>query len=92
MHFVAAALGPGFVQPPVMEHADVLRQSNERTPILFVLSPGADPAFDIFKLGAYFRLYPSTCERYLPGLLLITWQTPRYQQRGLALLIPHTPS
>lgn len=55
-HFVAAALGPAFVQPPVLEYADVLRQSNERTPILFVLSPGADPAFDIFRLGAHSRL------------------------------------
>lgn len=51
-HFVAARLGPGFVQPPVLDYADVLRQSSERTPIVFVLSPGADPAFDIFKLGA----------------------------------------
>ncbi len=55
-HFVAAALGTGFVQPPVLEYADVLQQSNERTPILFVLSPGADPAFDIFKLGAHIWL------------------------------------
>ncbi len=49
---VAATLGAGFVQPPVLEYADVLRQSDERTPIVFVLSPGADPVFDIFKLGA----------------------------------------
>lgn len=49
---VAATLGAGFVQPPVLEYADVLRHSDERTPIVFVLSPGADPAFDIFKLGA----------------------------------------
>ena len=59
-HFVAAALGPDFVQPPVLEYADVLRQSNERTPILFVLSPGADPAFDIFRLGAHSWLLPPT--------------------------------
>jgi len=51
-HFVSASLGPEFVQPPVLEYANVLRQSNERTPIVFVLSPGADPAYDIFKLGA----------------------------------------
>lgn len=51
-HFVSSSLGPEFVQPPVLEYADVLRQSNERTPIVFVLSPGADPAYDIFKLGA----------------------------------------
>jgi hypothetical protein len=50
--YVAVTLGPSFVQPPVLEYADVLRQSDERTPIVFVLSPGADPAFDIFKLGA----------------------------------------
>ena len=56
-HFVAAALGPDFVQPPVLEYADVLRQSSERTPILFVLSPGADPAFDIFRLGAHSWLF-----------------------------------
>lgn len=50
-HYVIAKLGERFVQPPVLDYLAIHRQSTEHTPIVFVLSPGADPAFDIFKLG-----------------------------------------
>lgn len=40
-----------YVQPPVLDYHNIFKQSTENTPIVFVLSPGADPAFDVFKLG-----------------------------------------
>ncbi len=49
--FVIGAMGEKYVQPPVLEYRAVYKQSSETTPIVFVLSPGADPAFDVFKLG-----------------------------------------
>ena len=49
--FVAGNLGDRFVRPPVLDYKDLLQRSNPTTPIVFVLSPGADPAFGIFRLG-----------------------------------------
>lgn len=49
--FVIGAMGEKYVQPPVLEYRAIYKQSTETTPIVFVLSPGADPAFDVFKLG-----------------------------------------
>ena len=44
-------MGDKYVQPPTLDYAAIYRQSTNMTPIVFVLSPGADPAFDVFKLG-----------------------------------------
>lgn len=49
--FVSENLGERFVRPPVLDYKDLLQRSNPLTPIVFVLSPGADPAFGIFRLG-----------------------------------------
>lgn len=49
--YVINILGEKYVQPPIIDYAAIYRQSTEHTPIVFVLSPGADPAFDVFKLG-----------------------------------------
>ncbi len=49
--FVAVNLGEQFVRPPVLDYKDLLQRSSPLTPIIFVLSPGADPAFGIFRLG-----------------------------------------
>jgi dynein heavy chain, axonemal len=51
--FVASVLGERYIHPPVLDMSAVFRQSSEMTPVVFVLSPGADPAFDIFKCVAY---------------------------------------
>jgi hypothetical protein len=40
-------------------------QSTESTPIVFVLSPGADPAFDVFKLGEEMGYKPGQKLRYM---------------------------
>lgn len=47
--FVVATLGEAYVSPPVLDFHAIFRRSSEMTPVVFVLSPGADPAFDVFK-------------------------------------------
>lgn len=47
--FVMDALGDRFVQPPVLDYARIYAQSSPHTPMVFVLSPGADPQSDIQK-------------------------------------------
>ena len=49
--FIAEALGEQYVQPPVLDYDVVYDQSTCTVPMVFVLSPGADPANDIVKLG-----------------------------------------
>ena len=49
--YVIAKMGERYVQPPTLDYSAIYRQSTQMTPIVFVLSPGADPAFDVFKLG-----------------------------------------
>lgn len=49
--YVIAKMDEKYVQPPTLDYSAIYRQSTQMTPIVFVLSPGADPAFDVFKLG-----------------------------------------
>eukprot|EP00961_Rhodomonas_salina_P089363 1201860-Rhodomonas_salina.1 len=49
--FVVENMGEGYVQPPVLNYRQVLAQSSPVTPVVFVLSPGADPAYSIFELA-----------------------------------------
>jgi len=49
--FVMAKIGEGYVQPPVLNFNHVLKMSGPRTPVVFILSPGADPAYSIFELA-----------------------------------------
>ena len=44
-------MGEKYVQPPILDYANIYQMSNAMTPVVFVLSPGADPAFDVFRLG-----------------------------------------
>lgn len=50
-NFVMERMGKKFVMPPVLDYKIIHRQSSALTPIVFILSPGADPAFDVFNLG-----------------------------------------
>merc|ERR1719502_2380799 len=45
--FVICELGEAYVQPPVLDYARIYRQSSCHSPMVFVLSPGADPQNDI---------------------------------------------
>jgi dynein heavy chain len=47
--FVIETMGDKFVQPPVLEYQRIYAQSSPTTPMVFILSPGADPQSDIQK-------------------------------------------
>lgn len=67
--YVIAKMGEKYVQPPTLDYAAIYRQSSNMTPVVFVLSPGADPAFDIFKLGMLL-LVCCTCPLHACHILL----------------------
>jgi dynein heavy chain len=45
--YVLQAIGEKYVQPPVLNYGRIFAQSTERSPMVFILSPGADPQGDI---------------------------------------------
>jgi len=49
--YIIARMGEKYVQPPILDYSNIFTMSNATTPVVFVLSPGADPAFDVFRLG-----------------------------------------
>eukprot|EP00736_Rhodelphis_marinus_P009962 Rmarinus@m.13206 len=49
--FVSEKLGQKFVEPPPFDLAAAYNDSNSTTPLIFVLSPGADPATELLKLA-----------------------------------------
>jgi len=42
-----------YVQPPTINYDKIYQQSTEKTPIVFILSPGADPLADVKKLAEH---------------------------------------
>lgn len=44
-------LGSKFVEPPVLDIRSVLEESVAQTPLIFVLSPGVDPAPALMQLA-----------------------------------------
>eukprot|EP00899_Mesostigma_viride_P012150 jgi/Mesvir1/20936/Mv08007-RA.1 len=53
--FVAEKLGPQFVEPPTFDLAACYRDASPTTPLIFVLSAGADPMADLLKLAEEMR-------------------------------------
>jgi dynein heavy chain len=49
--FIAVKLSEYYVQPPSLVYEKVYQQSSEKMPIVFILSPGADPLSDVAKMG-----------------------------------------
>ncbi|XP_023393798.1 dynein heavy chain 1, axonemal [Pteropus vampyrus] len=49
--FVAANLEPRFIEPQTANLSVVFKDSNSTTPLIFVLSPGTDPAADLYKFA-----------------------------------------
>lgn len=45
-------LGKGFITPPTFDMKKTLNDSRPSTPIIIVLSPGADPMAELQKLAA----------------------------------------
>ena len=49
--FVSNNLGRKYIEPPVLDLAEVFRDSNPMAPLIFVLSPGVDPTDALKKLA-----------------------------------------
>uniref|UniRef100_A0A670IKK4 Dynein axonemal heavy chain 1 n=1 Tax=Podarcis muralis TaxID=64176 RepID=A0A670IKK4_PODMU len=49
--FVAANLGQTFIEPQTANLSVVFKESAATTPLIFVLSPGTDPAADLYKFA-----------------------------------------
>ncbi|KAJ6667676.1 hypothetical protein lerEdw1_015997 [Lerista edwardsae] len=49
--FVAANLGQSFIEPQTANLGLVFKESAPTTPLIFVLSPGTDPAADLYKFA-----------------------------------------
>ena len=63
--FVMAKMGEQYVQPPVVDYHRIFAQSSPTTPVVFVLSPGADPQSDIQALGAVLGFTPPAKFKFL---------------------------
>jgi dynein heavy chain len=63
--FVMGEMGEKYVQPPVLDYARIFAQSTAMSPIVFVLSPGADPQSDIQILGDQVGFIPGKNFRFL---------------------------
>uniref|UniRef100_A0A4W5NCU9 Dynein axonemal heavy chain 10 n=1 Tax=Hucho hucho TaxID=62062 RepID=A0A4W5NCU9_9TELE len=49
--YVTITMGEKYVQPPVISFEAIYEQSTPNSPIVFILSPGSDPASDLMKLA-----------------------------------------
>lgn len=88
-NFVATVLGAKFVEPTTTDLSVVFKESNSTTPIIFVLSSGADPAASFNQFAEDMRFSKRTC-----SISLGQGQGPRAEalledavQRGLWVLL-----
>ncbi|KAH6585240.1 hypothetical protein BASA61_006968 [Batrachochytrium salamandrivorans] len=49
--FVIQNMGEKYVMPPVINYSNIFEQSTPMSPVVFILSPGADPQNDLQKLA-----------------------------------------
>ncbi|XP_067660223.1 dynein axonemal heavy chain 10-like [Haliotis asinina] len=49
--FVTKVMGEKYVTPPIISFESIFEQSTPMSPIVFILSPGSDPASDLMKLA-----------------------------------------
>lgn len=53
--FVAENLGQKFIEPPPFNLEECFLESSPGNPLIFVLSPGADPMSDLLKLAEHMK-------------------------------------
>ncbi|KAL2608324.1 hypothetical protein R1flu_026897 [Riccia fluitans] len=63
--YVMDKMSEKYVTPPVLDYKNIHRQSSALSPIVFILSPGADPAFDVFNLGEQIGFKPGVKLKYM---------------------------
>ncbi|TPX59753.1 hypothetical protein SpCBS45565_g07659 [Spizellomyces sp. 'palustris'] len=87
--FVATQLGERFIEPQTSDLLALYKESTPITPLIFVLSPGADPANSLFKFAEEMRF-----SKKLNSVSLGQGQGPRAEaliregmERGLWILL-----
>ena len=50
-NYITKLMGESFVTPPVISYEQIFEKSTSFSPIVFILSPGADPAGELHKLA-----------------------------------------
>ncbi|KAI9144584.1 dynein heavy chain and region D6 of dynein motor-domain-containing protein [Paraphysoderma sedebokerense] len=50
-NFIMKHMGEKYVMPPVINYQNLFEQTSPTSPVVFILSPGADPASDLAKLA-----------------------------------------
>ncbi|KAI9349443.1 dynein heavy chain and region D6 of dynein motor-domain-containing protein [Zopfochytrium polystomum] len=87
--FVAEQLGDRFVEPQTSDLSAIYKESSATIPLIFVLSPGADPASSLYKFAEEMRF-----SKKLTGVSLGQGQGPRAEaliregiERGLWVLL-----
>lgn len=51
-NYVSEKLGPEFIEPPVLNLKNALDDSNNKSPLIFLLSPGVDPSNLLLSLAS----------------------------------------
>ena len=51
MNYVSEKMGKNFVEPPPFDLAKSFVDSNSTTPLIFILSPGADPTMALLQFA-----------------------------------------
>lgn len=63
--FVSEIMGEKFVQPPVLDYERIYKGSSALTPMVFILSPGADPQSSIQDLGVEYGFVAPTKFKFI---------------------------
>jgi dynein heavy chain len=59
--FISSNIGPEYVNPPSFDLNEIYSTSNNKTPLIFVLSPGVDPTAGIFQLANEVNINVENC-------------------------------
>jgi len=54
--YLSKNLGQQFVEPQAVELSVIYNESTNTTPIVFILSPGTDPATDLYKFAEKLKM------------------------------------
>jgi len=73
-NFVSGKIGEQFTTPPLTELAAVFKDSSANTPLIFVLSPGADPLNSLEK-------YADSKKKAIEKISLGQGQGPKAQKK-----------
>jgi MoxR-like ATPase len=56
--FIVEQMGESFVTPPTLFLSNIFKQSSPTSPVVFILSPGADPRNDLEELAKQHNMFP----------------------------------